>query len=639
MTNSYKYKISIIIVNYNVEYFLDQCLDSVRKGIQNISAEVFIVDNCSVDGSIEMVKKKYPEFTLIENKDNVGFSKANNQAIEISQGQYILLLNPDTVVEEDTFKKTVEFMDARPESGGLGIRMIDGKGKFLPESKRGLPTPMVAFYKIFGLSALFPKSKRFGQYHLGHLSEYENHEIDILSGAFMLMRKDTLDKVGLLDESFFMYGEDIDLSYRITLGGYKNYYCSDTKIIHYKGESTKKSSVNYVFVFYRAMIIFAQKHFSGKNAKLFSILINFAIYLRAFLAIALRIAKKMFLPTIDIVYIIFGLYALTNYWKMSDIEFPVELIKYSIPTYALIWLSTSYFNGGYDTPIKLFKFIKGVFIGTLIILLAYAILPKSWQFSRLFIFIGAGWTIAYYTISRIFLHFTIGKQFKLRVKSTKSFGIVNDNDLEVSRIEDLIRHTNDNISAIEKIKPNTIQDINDGDYSEIIFSAKNQTYTQIIDWMSQLNFDSTDYKIAPDAENYLIGSNSIDTAGELYILNLNNLVTKENKRKKRLFDFIFSLCGLILVPFIIWNFNNKSQYIKNLVQILLGNISFIGFSEEVTKKDVRLPKIKPGLLVPGDIMESNDTQINEKLNLLYARDYSMRKDFSILLKAWKKLEE
>jgi len=157
--------------------------------------------------------------------------------------------------------------------------------------------------------------------------------------------------------------------------------------------------------------------------------------------------------------------------------------------------------------------------------------------------------------------------------------------------------------------------------------------------MSQLNFDSTDYKIAPDAENYLIGSNSIDTAGELYILNLNNLVTKENKRKKRLFDFIFSLCGLILVPFIIWNFNNKSQYIKNLVQILLGNISFIGFSEEVTKKDVRLPKIKPGLLVPGDIMESNDTQINEKLNLLYARDYSMRKDFSILLKAWKKLEE
>ena len=269
MDSNLKYKISIVIVNYNVEYFLDQCLDSVRKGIKDISAEVFIVDNCSVDGSIEMVKSKYPEFTLIENKDNVGFSRANNQAIRQASGEYILLLNPDTVVEEDTFSKTVRFMDERPDSGGLGVRMIDGKGIFLPESKRGLPTPLVAFYKIFGLSSLFPKSKRFGQYHLGHLSEFENHQIDVLSGAYMLMRKSTLDKVGLLDESFFMYGEDIDLSYRITLGGYKNYYCSDTKIIHYKGESTKKSSVNYVFVFYRAMIIFAQKHLSVHNKNYF----------------------------------------------------------------------------------------------------------------------------------------------------------------------------------------------------------------------------------------------------------------------------------------------------------------------------------------------------------------------------------
>ncbi len=159
MNNKYKYKISIIIVNYNVEYFLDQCLDSVTKGIQNLSAEVFVVDNCSVDGSVEMVKLKYPDFRLIENKDNVGFSKANNQAIEIAQGEYILLLNPDTVVEEDTFFKTVQFMDKHPDSGGLGVRMIDGKGVFLPESKRGLPTPAVAFYKFSGFLHCFQNQK------------------------------------------------------------------------------------------------------------------------------------------------------------------------------------------------------------------------------------------------------------------------------------------------------------------------------------------------------------------------------------------------------------------------------------------------------------------------------------------------
>jgi GT2 family glycosyltransferase len=179
-------KIAVIIVNYNVEYFLEQCLNSVQKALKNVSGEVYVVDNNSIDGSVEMVRQKFPNLHLIANKHNLGFSKANNQAMEITQAEYVLLLNPDTVVEEDTFEKVIAFMDQHPEAGGLGVRMLDGKGKFLPESKRGLPTPAVAFYKIFGLSRIFPQSKRFGKYHLGYLSEFETHEIDILSGAFML---------------------------------------------------------------------------------------------------------------------------------------------------------------------------------------------------------------------------------------------------------------------------------------------------------------------------------------------------------------------------------------------------------------------------------------------------------------------
>ena len=270
----------------------------MKKALTNVNGEVFVVDNNSIDGSVDMVARKFPEYNLIANKDNRGFSKANNQAMLLSDSEYVLLLNPDTVVEEDTFSKVINFMDAHPDAGGLGVRMLDGKGKFLPESKRGLPTPKVAFYKIFGLSKVFPRSKKFGQYHAGHLSEFETNEIEILSGAFMLMRAEALDKVGLLDEAFFMYGEDIDLSYRIIKGGYKNYYFPETRIIHYKGESTKKSSVNYVFVFYRAMIIFAEKHFSQKNARLFSFLINAAIYFRAFLALASRFIKQAFRPVI-----------------------------------------------------------------------------------------------------------------------------------------------------------------------------------------------------------------------------------------------------------------------------------------------------------------------------------------------------
>ena len=308
-------KLSVIIVNYNVQYFLENCLNSVYNSSEGIEFEVIVVDNNSVDGSLEMLKEKFPQTTVISNKDNKGFSKANNQAIKIAKGEYVVLLNPDTVVEENTFKLCCDFMDENPKSGGLGVKMLDGKGNFLPESKRGLPTPGVAFYKIFGLSALFPKSEKFGQYHLGHLSKEKNHEIEILSGAFMMMRKSVLDEIGLLDESFFMYGEDIDLSYRITQAGYTNHYFSETQIIHYKGESTKKSSINYVFVFYRAMAIFAKKHFSNKNAQLFSTLINFAIYIRAGLAVLTRTIKHFLLPILDGVILSSGIYLFKEYYE------------------------------------------------------------------------------------------------------------------------------------------------------------------------------------------------------------------------------------------------------------------------------------------------------------------------------------
>jgi GT2 family glycosyltransferase len=231
-------KVSIIIVNYNVRYFLEQALLSVQRAMAGLEAEVWVVDNHSVDDSVEMVRRDFPWVRLIANAHNPGFSIANNQAIRASTGEYVLLLNPDTVVQEDTLRQCVAYMDAHPDVGGLGVRMIDGAGNFLPESKRGLPTPWVAFAKAFGLSRLFPRSRVFNRYHLGYLSEHETHEIDVLAGAFMWLRRTVLDEIGLLDEQFFMYGEDIDLSYRIQRAGYRNVYFPRTSIIHYKGEST-----------------------------------------------------------------------------------------------------------------------------------------------------------------------------------------------------------------------------------------------------------------------------------------------------------------------------------------------------------------------------------------------------------------
>jgi O-antigen biosynthesis protein len=253
--------LSIVIVNYNVKFFLEQCLHSVIKATEKISTEIFVVDNNSTDGSVAMLRQKFPEIILIENMANLGFSVANNQALSMSRGRYCLLLNPDTLVEEDTFIKCVQFMDSHPEAGALGVKMIDGQGVFLPESKRALPTPDVAFFKVFGLSRLFPHSKLFGKYHLGFLDKNKTHVVSVLSGAFMFIRKTALDKAGLLDENYFMYGEDIDISYRLTKTGYLNYYFAETTIIHYKGESTKKASINYVLVFLQGYDHFRQKTF------------------------------------------------------------------------------------------------------------------------------------------------------------------------------------------------------------------------------------------------------------------------------------------------------------------------------------------------------------------------------------------
>ena len=271
-------ELSIIIVNYNVKLLLEQCLLSVRRAIKKMTAEIFVVDNNSSDGSVDYLQPKFPEIIFIRNKDNPGFSKANNQAIRQTRGKYVLLLNPDTVIGENTLQKTCQFMETHSEAGGIGVKMINGHGRFLPESKRSYPSPWNSFCKMFGLSYLFPNSRCFAKYQLRYLDENQTHKVEVLSGAFMLLRQETLKKIGLLDERFFMYGEDIDLSYRIILGGYTNYYLPET-IIHYKGESTRKNDIAYVKTFYNAMLLFFKKYYP-RSGYVYSSIIQVAIYLR-----------------------------------------------------------------------------------------------------------------------------------------------------------------------------------------------------------------------------------------------------------------------------------------------------------------------------------------------------------------------
>lgn len=302
-------KLSVIIVNYNVKYYLDQCIRSVLRAFEEMKkasssassvnedvAEIIVVDNHSADGSVDYLEQRYPQklypmVRFVRSAHNLGFARANNIAIRQSRGEYVLLLNPDTIVGEDALKASVDFMDVHEDAGAVGVRMLGAQGRRAMESRRGLPTPMVSFFKMLGFCNRWPHHRLFGKYYMGYLPWDEPCQIEVVSGAYCMLRRKALDEVGLLDEDFFMYGEDIDLSYRVLKGGYHNYYLP-VDILHYKGESTQKSSFRYVHVFYEAMLIFFRKHYSGMTF-LLSLPIKTAIYAKALMALVGMLSDRM----------------------------------------------------------------------------------------------------------------------------------------------------------------------------------------------------------------------------------------------------------------------------------------------------------------------------------------------------------
>ncbi|MCP4520107.1 MAG: glycosyltransferase [Cytophagales bacterium] len=649
-------KVSVIIVNYNVCYFLEQALKSVFEASKNLEVEVFVVDNDSKDNSVELVKEKFPQVKLIANKDNVGFSKANNQAIREATGEYILLLNPDTVIEEDTLEKCCQFMDERPKAGALGVKMVDGQGEFLPESKRGLPTPAVAFYKIVGLCSLFPKSKRFARYYLGHLDNDETNEIEVLAGAYMFMRKSVLDEVGYLDEEYFMYGEDIDLSYRVTLGGYKNYYYPDTRIIHYKGESTKKSSINYVFVFYRAMAIFARKHFSQNQAKLYSFIINFAIYLKASLDLSINYLKKSFMTILDAGLIFGGMYFFQDFWeksfKLESTEFPPEYVLYAIPLYIVMWLLSNHFSGGNDKPYNIGKMMRGAIIGTIMISAASNFVD-GFRYSKAVILFGGVWSSCVFIANRVFNHFFKYGNFNIGELPDKHVVLVGG-EKESKRVIELLNNLSLSVNVIGFVDPTgksnshplclgkmehleSLLDIYKA--QEVIFCSKNMPAYQIIELMVKLKNRMMEYKIVPDDSEYIIGSNSKNRPGDFYTLDIQlNILGKASQRNKRVLDIGLSLTGLLLLPLMIFLVKKPQGYVKNLFNVLIGRLSWVGFATNY-KDSSHLPKLRKGVLTPSTNLQNElcDKGTILRLDTLYAKDYSPLRDIGIMWRSLNKL--
>lgn len=644
-------QLSVIIVNYNVKHFLEQCLHSVQKACAGLQAELIVVDNNSTDNSIGFIASRFPDVQYIANSENFGFAKACNQGLQLAKGAYILFLNPDTIVPEDCFKQCISFFQSHPEAGALGVKMLDGSGQFLKESKRAFPSPLTSLYKLFGLAKLFPRSRSFARYHLGHLNENQNNEVDVLAGAFMMIRKEVLNKVGSFDENFFMYGEDIDLSYRIQQAGYKNYYFSETSIIHFKGESTRKGSMNYVRMFYKAMSVFVKKHYGGSSAGIFNFLIQTAIWFRALLTATGTFIRRLGLPLIDAGLILLSFWLMKTVWNeyvKPEIRYENKLLWIAFPAFTIFYLITAYYAGLYDRWYRRSELVRSTLIATLVLLAAYALLPEQYRFSRAIILFGA--LLAFVLIS--FLRWILIKTEVLnngKEKDNRYTTVIAGSVEEFNQTMELLQSAGlqqrvlgrvdtgatdtGSLGSIEQL-PRLASSV---PFKEIIFCEGQLSFASIIDHISKLPAGIS-AKIHAKGSTSIVGSCSANTIGETVTKeNGFKLADPYNRRLKRLIDTSLALLALLSFPVHLFLVKRPGVFFRNCWSVLLAKKTWVGYAVP----DKNLPPLKKPVLasngVPASTAQPLPKESLQMMDYWYARDYEPFTDIKIIRKMYRKL--
>ena len=644
--------VSIVIVNYNVRQFLSQCIDSIFKSNnKDFNIEIIIIDNASVDGSIDFISKKYPHVQLIPNNKNLGFSKANNQGIAIARGEYILILNPDTLIQEDTLSLCLEHMNENIKTGVLGVRMIDGSGKYLPESKRGEPTLWNSFTKFSGLTNLFPTSKLFSGYYLGLLDENSTHKVDVLCGAFMFFRKDVLLKCGGFDEDYFMYGEDIDLSLQVRKKGYNVIYLPTTKIIHFKGESTKKTSYNYVKNFYNAMKIFVGKNYNGIHGAILSIFLSFIIYLLGGLAFIKNIIKNNVRLLVDAALIFFGTQFFKELWATYYFHNPTYFNNlasyYNNIGIVIIYSTFLWFFGQYDNYWRLKRLFFGVLISFILSSIIYALLPLNLRSSRILLIISA--TLGF------FIPLLTLKLFQFISKKT---GNSNDNGnyLIVSskenseNIKRLINDYDKKNNILGFINPDESASNNFflNNINNLSLVAKTMKADKIVLCNDDLdNQTLLNLMVLPDSEvNYLIvnvtnssvlESNDKNSSGRIFVNHSSyKLSQRLYLRLKRLLDIFIALTSIFLFPILVFYRSYRETIFSNLLAVLFRYKTWVGYTISTKEKMIEnnLPIIKNPVI-------SNESMINNanyfptiknvnEADIYYAKNYNPIIDLELI---------
>lgn len=643
-------KLSVIIVNYNVKYFLEVCLHSVFQAAESIDAEVIVVDNNSKDDSCAMIKARYPQVTLIENKENTGFGHANNQGVAIAKGEYILFVNPDTVMPEDFLQKMISYMDAHPEAGSVGPKLIDGRGTYAPDGKKSFPSLSVAIFKTTGINKIFSKSTYFNKYYAVHVGEDETAEVDILSGCCMMVRHSIIKEIGgAFDEAYFMYCEDFDLCYRIQQAGYKNIYYPETTLIHYKGESTKKATISHVRIFNDALSTFVRKHYSKTNARLFILLINVGIVLRAILSVVKQVLKVLRMPLFDALILLGTLAFMTEFWVeqvKNILPIPMSSIIRTFPVYIFLWVISLYFNGAYDRSYRAVRVVRGMAIGTVIILAYYGLLPPPLRYSRaIIIFTGFIGTVAMLGLHGLLYRLGIFKFIPYDQIPGK--GVIIATETTYEQTKQTLRNVSYAPDIQGRVSPNenkhgaiaTMQELKPYIYTagiqEIIFCINGLTYKEIFDQMQQCG-GGYEYKIHLPGSTSFVGSNSSHSAGDLYTLDIRYDISDfARQRSKRVIDALSALGFILLFPVLAFMVKQPGSFLSNCWQVLRGKKTWVGYAIQ----EPLLPPIREGVLPPYNILKgyTPDEGMKHSFDVQYAEDYAPSTDVELILKNYKYL--
>lgn len=679
--------LSVIIVNYNVREFLEQTLRSVQRASSGLRTEVFVVDNDSVDGSVEMVRNEFPDVYLIANSINVGFGRANNQAIRKARGQYLLILNPDTLLEEDTLRTLVSFMDNHPEAGAAGCTILNPDGSFAPESRRAFPTPAVAFYRVAGLSRLFPRSTRFGRYNLSFLPPHAEAEVDALSGSCMLVRHAALyharkqdnappvagvapdqageaasgDGAGLFDEDFFMYGEDLDWCYRIQQAGWKVLYTPETRIIHYKGESTRKSELQYVRHFYGAMRQFSGKHLHDRYSRLFSTLLQIGIVLGGAVHAAYAALRRLAAPALDL--LLTFLVVLAVGWLRTEeagTTLSILFLAGVAPAYALAVVSGIAVAHGYRLSTRPIRPVLVGAVAGLITIASLSFFVKDIAFSRAVVLVscplialtllGIRWTWAARkrTPRRAVLVGARSEAERLRTMlaqhpspSFELLGYVDRGSRRRFRTAPDAFH----IGSLRQLRDVVrIRRVND-----VIFATAGLTNQTIFSLIQQLNGLPLQFKMFAEGSRYVIGKASVENLALPALVDVTSRTGAfRSPSARRAFDIAGALVGLMLYfPIMVLahvrphsGYRALAQRLAGLSDVLLGEQSLVGFHhEELPLFPDESPALRPGVFAVSEsfaCMRPGHRDV-EQMYRFYAANQSASLDIDIIVQSVRNL--